>query len=316
MSLITFVNLNGEHDFGGENSAHWREAHAYLAMLTRKYRIAAIARQELTHSRANGKRLLFAAGHALGMTGYIAASSTRESPNAPGIFVNEQLLRVVADYPQETGWWHPACQIKTVRAGTEASPELNLASYHLCSNDAEWRRREALMMVKWGKNEQRPKDPDDRFGERVQTTYPCLWFGDQNSYSGDEADRATLPDWDVVTDLPFRANRTTADGRHDTGPWDVMTRAGFTDLALHAHKHLGQELQGTASLIRTDQGNPDGIRRPRIDFGWGNGYIPETLEGVEIITKPIGSWTDHGMGLFHFRMNDFWDAVAATASPR
>ncbi|MFJ5926501.1 hypothetical protein ACIQF6_28255 [Kitasatospora sp. NPDC092948] len=312
---IRVLTFNGEHDFGGHTTEAWKAVYGWIAD---DIRPDIMLLQEASHARKDGRRGLYAAMHRLGMTGFLAETSTVESPNPPAILVNPAKIRIVARYPQPTGRWHEPAQCRITRADREDGPEVSLASVHLCARSATLRLQEAELMPHWGQVGQ-VDNPDDPDGPRLQWTVPCIIGGDFNSYSSSAHELAPLPDLTNTADRNHRAHRTLPDRRTpDTQPWDTLTAAGFRDLALFAYLHRGQgeqAMQGT-SHGRTDQGiDPArGQRPPRIDFTFANGSLPGALRSSHVIEDP-NRHSDHKSLLNVFEAEPFWEAAQAMLTP-
>ncbi|MEV7122178.1 endonuclease/exonuclease/phosphatase family protein [Kitasatospora griseola] len=312
---IRVLTFNGEHDFGGHTTKAWGDVYGWIAD---EIRPDIILLQEATHARKDGRRGLHAALHRLRMTGFLAETSTVESPNPTAILVNPAKIRIVAQYPQPTGWWHELAQCRIARAGHDGGPEVSLASVHLCARSPHRRLQEAELTVHWGQVGQ-VDNPDDPDGPRLQWTVPCIIGGDFNSYSGSGCELAPLPDLTATADRNHRVHRSLPDRRTpDTRPWDTLTAAGYTDLALFAHLHRDQgeqAMQGT-SHGRTDQGADParGQRPPRIDFTFANGLLPNALRTSRVIEDP-NRHSDHKSLLNTFDADAFWDAAQTMLTP-
>ncbi|MEV0438421.1 endonuclease/exonuclease/phosphatase family protein [Streptomyces spectabilis] len=274
---ITVAQWNLEHD-GGLDGAQWEQAHEIL----RSCRPHIVMRQEMTYSHQRGQQRLHAAEHILRLRGFLAPP-TPESPNATALFVDPRLFQVDAVYLHRTLWWHP---MSNVLAYFQDCPRpLSLASFHLCSHDADTRLSEARRMT---------------ILARPGTV--SLIAGDCNSYPSKPEPGIPLPDWDKVTDRAHRVHRTylssTGQRHSDTRPDIVLRDAGFEDLARYAADHLGQPgaLAPTAGQCKPAQGGPQ-----RIDRGYGCGGLDTALEAVEVIdTKGTRAVGDHSLVLYHF----------------
>ncbi|MFJ5121883.1 endonuclease/exonuclease/phosphatase family protein [Kitasatospora sp. NPDC088548] len=316
ISTITLAVMNGEHDFGGHGTPAWNRVYTWL---NDEIRPDILLLQEATHARKDGRRGFYAAKNKLGMNGFLAEASTLESPNPPAVLVRPSKLTIVAEYPQLTNWWHPAAQGRVTRAGHSGGPELSLASVHLCCHSPTYRLGEAELAIRWGKTGQQLEDPNDPNSRRLLTTDPCIIGGDFNSYSSSPHELAPLPDLVNIADKHHTVHRTLPDRTTpDTRPWDTLTTAGYTDLALHAYLALKQAgaMSGT-SHRRTDQGADPalGQQSSRIDFGFANGAIPKSLISADVITDPMRD-TDHKLLLYVFDEESFWDSVEETVRPR
>ncbi|MFJ9841771.1 hypothetical protein ACIRYZ_15120 [Kitasatospora sp. NPDC101155] len=274
MGTITIGSFNLDHDGftkhprGGGHFDKWYAAHEVLA----KYPFDVLFRQEMSHSRAEGGRLLHEAEHMLGMRGFLAPPAPPESDNPPGMFIRPDTFRVTGVWPQEKEWWLPPCAV-SVKHGESGVP-LQLASVHLSFRSPERRRIEAGNIATWHR-------PDRA----------VLLGGDFNSYSASGQEQQPFPDWPTILDRTHQEHRTRGGNESDTKPDRALTRVGIDDVALHAATHLGQAdaLVPTASQYPHVAGRQG--PRQRIDFQRASRVLLPALREFKVI--PLPGLSDH-----------------------
>ncbi|MEV7937182.1 hypothetical protein AB0O82_13680 [Kitasatospora sp. NPDC088264] len=275
MSVITIGSYNVEHDGwtsdgrGGGHLDKWYAAHEELG----KIPFDILFRQEMTHSRENGKRLLFEAERMLAMRGFLAPSETKESPNPPGIFIRPDTFRVIGEWPQENDWWHAPCAIQVKFA--EHSTPIHRASVHLGSRAPERRQIEARSITTWNRR-----------------NLAVIMGGDFNSYSNSGIELQAFPSWPDLLDRGHQEHRTRGGVETDTEPDRILTAVGLDDVAVHAARHLGQldALAPTASLhpeITRRQGP-----RQRIDQQRVSRALLPALRSFTVVPLPF---SDHAL---------------------
>ncbi|MFJ5071543.1 endonuclease/exonuclease/phosphatase family protein [Kitasatospora sp. NPDC088556] len=289
MGTVTIGSFNLEHDGitknprGGGHFDKWWAAHEVLA----KYPFDVLFRQEMSHSGADGGRLLYEAERLLGMRGFLAPASPAESYNPPGLFVREDTFRVTGVWPQEKEWWLPPCVV-SVKHGESGVP-LQLASVHLSPRSPERRQMEARSITTW----HRPA---------------VLLGGDFNSYSRSGQELQPFPDWPNVVDRSHQEHRTRGGGESDTEPDRILTAVGIDDIALHAAARLGQAdaLAPTASqypAVARRQGHPQ-----RIDFQRASRVLLPALRKFEVI--PLPEVSDHPLTISVWDTDAFMSGLA------
>ncbi|MFE2726332.1 endonuclease/exonuclease/phosphatase family protein [Kitasatospora sp. NPDC059327] len=288
MPTITVGSLNLGHDGytrtprGGGHFDRWYDAHEALSA----YPFDVLFRQEMTHSAADGGRLLHEAERMLGMRGFLGPSAPAESPNPCGLFVREDTFRVTGVWPQEKDWWLPPCAVSVRYA--EAGVPLQLASVHLSYRSPARRQIEAGNMTTW----QRPN-------------LAVLLGGDFNSYSGSGIEQQPFPDWPHIPDRTHQEHRTRAGSVTDTEPDRILTAAGIDDVALHAATRLGQ----ADALAPTASQDPATNQRQgpaqRIDFQRASRALLPALTGFHVV--PLPGLSDHPLTI------SVWDADAFIA---
>ncbi|WP_329486670.1 endonuclease/exonuclease/phosphatase family protein [Kitasatospora sp. NBC_01246] len=286
MATITIGSFNLDHDGftksprGGGHFDKWHEAHEILSS---SYSFDVLFRQEMSHSAADGGRLLHEAERMLGMRGFMAPSAPAESHNPTGLFIREDTFRVTGVWPQEKDWWLPPCVVSTRYA--ETGVPLQLASVHLGYRSPARRQIEADNMTTW----QRPD-------------LAVLLGGDFNSYSGSDREQQPFPDWPNLLDRAHQEHRTRSGSVTDTEPDRILTAVGIDDVALHAATHLGQAdaLAATASMdpaTRKRQGPAQ-----RIDFQRASRVLLPALRDFRVV--PLPDLSDHPLTI------SVWDADA------
>ncbi|MFF2041870.1 endonuclease/exonuclease/phosphatase family protein [Kitasatospora sp. NPDC058170] len=288
MPTITVGSFNLGHDGftrnprGGGHFDRWHAAHEVLS----GFPLDVLFRQEMSHSAADGSRLLHEAERTLGMRGFLAPSAPSESPNFTGLFVREDTFRVTGVWPQEKDWWLPPCVVSVRYA--ETGVPLQLASVHLSYRSPQRRQIEADNITTW----HRPN-------------LAVLVGGDFNSYSGSGVEQQPFPDWPNLLDRTHQEHRTRGGRLTDTEPDRILTAVGIDDIALHAATRLGQAdaLAATSSMdpaTRKRQGPAQ-----RIDFQRASRVLLPALRDFRVV--PLPDLSDHPLTI------SVWDADAFIA---
>lgn len=295
---ITIAQWNLQDDGGPDPSERWHDAHGLLA----RHRPDIVLRQEAKHSRAHGHRRLHAAEAELeGLRGFLSAPNPgADADIATAVFIRPELFRVLDSRPRAKPWWlHPA--VVSVQLGDCPVP-LNIVSFHMSWFSPDLRLTEAQWLT-----------------TLAQPGMITLAGGDTNSYPRNP-EGLPLPDWTTVTDRAHVAHRTLTDTdgrRSDTRPDEVLTTAGYVDLARHAADHLNHHraLAATAGHDKTDQSGPQ-----RIDRAYAAGSLADALTGFEVIdTSDTRRVSDHSLLIYHLnhaRLERLLRQQPATAAAR
>ena len=285
--LVWNIEHNGHdngHDFGGNED---RRRRAYEVL--RDHEPNLVLRQELTNAHVDGRRRMWEEANFLNAYP-LMAPGTPESPNPTGVMVDTRLWEIKAEYYHSTNGWHPMTNPVLRLKG--ADMPVSVASFHLCSYDADTRAREARYIAQLG----RPG--------RI-----CLAGGDCNSYPHRTADeRVQLPEWDLVQDPAHYESRTIErNGKRvsDTRPDEILAggKSVLIEAGHHAAAKLGQEgaLDPTASLWRQDQGN-----MRRIDRLYMSPQLAPALLSFEVVADDaVRSVSDHALLKAIFDLSKF-----------
>ncbi|MFE4667177.1 endonuclease/exonuclease/phosphatase family protein [Streptomyces sp. NPDC056716] len=250
LKLITFnLEMDGGPDEGGKPPRRWRNAHELLA----SRHPDAVFRQEMTHSRADGRARLHLAEQALGgMRGFLAPAGTGQHPTA--IFVRPGVFTVTREYAL-TDWRTPPTNVIVTLAGVPDVPII-MVSWHNTPASPRHREREA-----------------DDLARLIGVGRGGGWIGagDCNEYPVPDGEEVPPVDWasPQVSDLPHVMHRTNEgpDGTRESCTYvDKKLRGcGLVDPARHAAHTLGQRsaLRATAGHApgTEGQGGPSRIDR-------------------------------------------------------
>ncbi|MFE4665208.1 endonuclease/exonuclease/phosphatase family protein [Streptomyces sp. NPDC056716] len=254
IKLITFnLEVDGGKDEGGKPSQRWQAAHELLAARHPD----AVFRQEMTHSRADGRARLHLAEQALGgMRGFLGPVGTKagEPQHPTGILVRPGVFTVTREYAL-TDWRTPPTNVIATLDGVPDVPII-MVSCHLTPTSPGGREREA-----------------DDLARLVGVGRGGGWIGagDMNEYPVPDGEEVPPVDWTspTIRDLPHIQHRTNEgpDGTRVSCIYvDKKLRGcGLVDPARHAAHVLGQRsaLSATAGWApgAKGQGGPSRIDR-------------------------------------------------------
>ncbi|MFJ4836329.1 endonuclease/exonuclease/phosphatase family protein [Streptomyces sp. NPDC088747] len=276
--MITVITFNLERDGGpdenGRPPARWRAAHELL----KTHRPDVLLRQEMTYSRARGKRRLHDAAELLEMRGFVGGQGWGNSPTGlfvrPGVFDVRQEFDVQQELESAPLWRCPPTHIV---ASLREVPEVPIVimSWHLAFNSP--RRREL------------ETDEILAFADQINQGSAFLGGGDMNEYPHPSGETVPPIDWtdDGITDRMHMMHRTnrSPDGTRISCTYadETLLGAGLHDPARYAAHTLHQPdaLCATAGQNKPSQGGPRRIDRHYVD-PW---LINAVLE-VSIIDTP------------------------------
>lgn len=265
---LTFINLNLELDGGpdeqGKLPERWRQAHELLA----SRRPDVVHRQEMTHSRADGKARLHAAEWALGMRGFLGPAGRGHHPT--GIFVRESVFTVTREY--ERVWRTPPTNIIATLNGVPDVPII-MVSWHNTPSSPRTREQEA----------------DDLSGlAGVGQAGGWIGSGDCNEFPESPGETVPPIDWQSpeVWDWPHVMHRTNPGPGGTRVSCSYLDRtllgSGLHDPARYAAHTLGQRsaLDPTAGHApgTEGQGGPS-----RIDRWYMDRWLVQAVKEVNVL---------------------------------
>lgn len=270
LDVVTVVSLNLERD-GGENAPdgglpqQWVDAHELLA----SRHPDVVLRQEATYSHLEDERRLKAAGHLLGMKGYLSSNNVGRNPTA--LFIRPATFPTSERVKYRAVFWRTPPTIVSARLVEAPEAELLLMSWHAAFNSPRGRERET--------------DEITAFVDRMEGRGGgFIGGGDCNEYSIPHGEPVPPIDWSTVTDRAHMHHRTTiaADGSRVGCTYldRSLLACGLHDAARYAGHELDQSsaLEATAGYGRPDQGGPR-----RIDRIYSDGRITRAVLAVNVL---------------------------------
>ncbi|MDW6057859.1 endonuclease/exonuclease/phosphatase family protein [Streptomyces sp. FXJ1.4098] len=276
MDTLTFITFNlefdGGPDEGGELPERWRQAHELLA----SRRPDVVHRQEMTHSRADGRARLHAAEQVLGMRGFLGPAGRGQHPT--GIFIRPETFTVTREY--ERVWRSPPTNIITTLNDVPDVP---------------------IIMVSWHNTPSSPclreEEADDLSGlVGVGRHGGWIGSGDCNEYPAPDGETVAPIDWDSdeVWDRPHVMARTNPgpDGTRVSCTYldRKLLGSGLHDPARYAAHTLRQRsaLDATAghAPLAAGQGGPS-----RIDRWYLDPWLVQAVKEVNVLDT--SEFSDH-----------------------